>query len=171
MTTHKTQLAVPPKNRRIDGLKISVLGLGLILGVLATLPGCSPSPAGSTATTFTEVYNASFSVTCVNCHNPGHADYADTGLDFTNGDTAYNTMVNVLVSGPANPTTCGTVRRVNPGSAATSYLLGVLFSQDNTNNFAGVTNCRPPNAHIGYSNLSQAERTSIIAWINNGANR
>lgn len=143
----------------------------MALAAAATLvmSGCAKTAEESTATTFTEVYNASFSVTCVNCHTPGGS--SNTTLDFSSADTAYATLVGVAVSGPSSISTCGGVKRVAAGDATNSYLMGMLFTQDNRNNFGGSTNCQPPTNHRNFSNLSDAERTSIAAWINAGAAR
>ncbi|MBX3017566.1 MAG: hypothetical protein KF767_06745 [Bdellovibrionaceae bacterium] len=149
--------------------EILLLALGTGAALTLFLAGCAQQ-TDSNANSFTQVYNASFSVTCMNCH-AGAGSSSGTNLDFTSADAAYAGLINVAVQIPSNPSKCGGVRRVVPGDATNSYLLGVLFSEDNHNNFAGSNGCQPPTAHLSLVNLSAAERSSLQAWINAGAAR
>lgn len=148
-----------------------ILLLTLAAGAVATLfmAGCAQQ-TDSNANSFQQVYDASFSVTCMNCHS-GAGSSSGTNLDFTSADAAFAGLINVAVQIPSNPSKCGGVRRVVPGDATNSYLMGVLFSEDNRNNFAGSSGCQPPTTHLSLVNLSAAERSSIMAWINSGAAR
>lgn len=150
--------------------RFQVLGATLSMGAVGLLlmSGCGKQ-IESTSNSFQQVYDASFSTTCMNCHTPGGS--SGTTVDFTNADTAYNSLVSQNVQSPSNPSTCGGVKRVAPGDATNSYLMGVLFAQDNRNNFGGSTNCQPPTSHLSQVSLSDSERSNIQSWINSGAAR
>lgn len=148
------------------------LAAGVVLiGILFSLSGCSPATSEESAN-FTSIYNTVLSGTCVNCHFPGGSAWqSGVTLDLSNMDNAYNDLLNRAVQNVSNPSQCMNVRRVQPGSPTTSFLMGVLFSDYNRNNFANVSGCQPSVAHLSYVNLSSTEKGNLATWINNGANR
>ena len=147
--------------------EILLLALGTGAALTLFLAGCAQQ-TDSNANSFTQVYNASFAVSCQQCHAPGGSH---PFVDFSSADAAYSSLVGQNVSSPSNPSVCGGVKRVAPGDATNSYLLAVLFAQDNRANFGGSTNCQAPPSHHSVVNLTDAERSSIVSWINAGAAR
>ncbi len=143
---------------------------------IAALVGCGSSSSNTDTTaipqTFTGVYTNVFSTACVQCHT-GASGSADTSpysstLDFTNATNAYNTLVGtgvpVQVMGTAS-SGCHASDIVAPGNPSASYLAAVLFADYK----ASWTACSPYAAHLQDQNLSAAEETAIIGWIQAGA--
>lgn len=152
------------------GVRIFLVGASLAW-TLFSLSGCSPATSEESAN-FASIYNTVLSGTCLNCHFPGGSAWqAGVTLDLSNMDNAYNDLLNRAVQNVSNPSQCMNVRRVQPGSPTTSFLMGVLFSDYNRNNFANVSGCQPSVAHLSYVSLSSAEKGNLATWINNGANR
>lgn len=157
--------------------KISIFAvLAFATAALLFQVGCAPAKSDEgdpavTDSTFTGIYNASFSVTCVNCHSPGASAYVDgVNIDFSTKSNARSDLQSRTVASPASPNSCPQVRIVVANDVANSYLMGVLFSQYNKNNFGGVNGCQPPyNSHLNHVNLSAQERVNIAAWISAGA--
>lgn len=149
---------------------LALLGMGLVGGFLLT-SGCAQSTS-SNATTFTEIYNASFSTSCLTCHcGSCSADNLGVTLDFSNADTAYNQLVNTGVQMPSSPSSsCRNLKRVTANSPSTSYLMAILFSSYRTTGFGGQSDCVP--YPLQHDNLvSESEKSSIESWINAGAGR
>lgn len=138
--------------------------------VLFLAQGCQKldEPASGT---FSYVYQKTLSTACIECHVPSGAATQLYGvqLDFTLQATAYQTLTSSMVSGQSSVGACSSVRIVASGSPQTSFLAGVLFTDYFTTNFAGVAGCTPYSAHLNDQNLSDAEKASIISWIQNGA--
>jgi hypothetical protein len=136
----------------------------------ADFPVSTSGPQALDDGTFTNVYQNTLKTACIQCHVPGGAPTNDgVKLDFTDQNTAYQTLMGSNVSGQISVGSCGGIKIVNPGNPASSYLAGVLFSEYNTDNFAGVSTCKPYTAHLTDQNLSADEKTAIISWIQSGA--
>ncbi len=140
------------------------VSLAIFFAVAILLSRCGNK--GPASGTFGSVYTVTLKTACINCHQPGGAA---TALDFTTQATAYNTLFG-NVRGPIAVGTCGTVKIVVPSNPNTSYLPAALFADYRTagNQMKGVPACTPfiTNHNL---NLSDAEKTSMITWITNGA--
>lgn len=123
--------------------------------------------------TFTDVYTNTLSTDCVSCHNPTNGAATldnNTTIDFSSQSQAYTTLTAGVVAGMVKAPTCGGLQLVVASNPTNSYVLATMFSTYNTANFAGKNGCTPYNhANYGNFNLSAAEQTSIVNWIQNGA--
>lgn len=120
---------------------------------------------------FTPVYTI-LSSACIQCHQPGGSATANYGvsLDFTTQASAYSTLLAGNVSASTTSTICSGVKIVSAGSPSSSYLLGTVVSTYNVPNFAGKTGCTPSNHNNLYGiNLSSAQQTTLINWVQSGA--
>lgn len=147
----------------------------VVAGLILALWSCSEDtkPNSTDTTKFTSIYtNIIRFHNCHSCHAPGGSAYDTDGvqLNFSTEDLAHSTLTTKFVTGNTSVGTCGAVRIVNT-SPQTSFLAGVLFSEYNTANFAGVTGCTPYSVHLSDQNLSTSEKDAIVTWINNGAPR
>lgn len=140
-----------------------LVAVGFILVVIR----CSKS--STTPGTFTDVYTNSLS-TCTQCHVSTITAAQDgAALDFSTQTNAYNSLMNHVVSGSVAKGTCGSVELVVPSTPANSYLLAVLFTDYNTNFASHNSGCTPYAAHLQDQHLSSAEESSMVQWIQNGA--
>jgi hypothetical protein len=158
-----------------------VLQLAAVAALTVILSNCgskmSSQPTSQTALdstpgTFTNVYQIfTQSHNCNQCHVPGAPAYDQNGVkfDLTSQATAFSTLVNQAISGQSSTGICGGVLEVVPGSPQTSYLAAVLDQAYNTASFAGVSSCAPFNGHLQSENLSADEISSIVSWIQGGA--
>ncbi|MBF0362827.1 MAG: hypothetical protein HQK49_17545 [Oligoflexia bacterium] len=119
---------------------------------------------------FTTLYNGTFKPNCLSCHAPGNDVYDNSGvkLDFTTKELAYSTLTTKNSASPSNQY-CRDIPYASARDVNNSYLLAVLISTYNTTNYASKVNCVPYNVHLLDQNLSQTEKDSIVAWINEGA--
>ena len=142
----------------------------VVVALALALSGCGKKEESFTSGTFTAVYNQTIKgQNCNECHVPGgSAANVGVGLDFTSQATAYQTLVSEMVSG-AGSSGCSALKIVVAGSPSTSYLVPVLISSYATNGFGGQTGCQPINTHHSLVNLSTDEQSSLIAWIQGGA--
>jgi hypothetical protein len=108
---------------------------------------------------------------CIECHVPTGAATVNNGvqLDFSTQALAYQTLTAKKVTGSTSSGICPNVSIVTAGDPTKSYLAAVLFAKYNATNFAGVSGCSPYSVHLQDQNISDAEQTSIINWITNGA--
>lgn len=144
----------------------------LILGCLslALLVGCSGKQETATGESqFTAIYNKSFATSCTNCHNPSVAASTYSSLDMTNASAAHAGLLERVVR-PASPSTCPNDFRVTAGQPTKSYLLGLLFA-DQQASYAGTSGCVAPTSHAAQLSFSADEKTAIIQWIQSGAAR
>ena len=141
----------------------------VILAVLVGLYGCGHGDSSEpTPGTFTYIYSKTLRTACVECHVSGGAQNG-VNFDFSTQALAYQSFSGSTAQGSSSIGTCGGIKNVNPGSAATSYLLGVINAAYHTNNFAGVGGCTPYAGHLSDQHLTSAEQDSIVTWITNGA--
>jgi hypothetical protein len=140
-------------------------------GVVLALAKCGNSgSSGPASGTFTNVYVNTLNTACIQCHVPGGSAFAaGATIDFTTQTTAYQTLTTSFVSATDVKATCGAVKIVAANDPADSYLAGVLFKTYYKSSNFGVPGCSPYNAHLSDQNLSSAEQTSIITWIQTGA--
>ena len=89
-------------------------------------------------------------------------------LDFSNQANAYHDLTTYGVTGSDDVTNCGSARMVVANSPATSYFVAVLM-QSYEAGFVQATGCTPYTAHYQDQNISAAEQSSIVQWINAGA--
>ncbi len=152
-----------------------ILPSAVVIIVAGTvLLSCSKAPDGATSAltgTYDSLYTNVFNVStkCKNCHQPGGS--SGVTLDFTNASNGYYDLITRGLEIPSNPSQCATVKRVSAGFPANSYLMGVLFSDYNANNFAGVSGCQPNVAHLSQVSMSASEKQALIDWITAGAAR
>lgn len=158
-----------------QNIQIGILILAL-LGAGSLFVSCSNSVDSTTGTvtgTWSSLYANVFSdsTTCKDCHRGAGSSSGITNLDFSSSSTSYNQLVNVIVSNPSSPASCNTIRRVDPNQPTKSFLMGLLFSDYNTNNFGGQSGCQPATTHYSVHNviLSSTVKQAIIDWINAGA--
>jgi hypothetical protein len=146
--------------------------LPLIAAFLAVaLVRCGKTPTSTPASgTFGSVYSTFNSAGCAECHAPSVSASAAHGssLDLSSQSAAYSTLVGTKVTATDSTSTCGNVSLVVAGNPSQSYLAAVLFSSYNTANFV-ESGCTPYNAHLSDQHLTSDEQTSIISWIQNGA--
>lgn len=162
----------------MSNLKL-VLKLSAVVALTVILSNCgsslnstSKTALDSTAGTFTNVYQIfTQSHNCNQCHVPGAPAYDQNGvkIDLTSQATAYATLVNQAISGQSSTGICGGVLEVSPGSPQASYLAAVLDSAYSTAGFAGVGSCQPFNGHLESEALSADEISSLVSWIQGGA--
>jgi len=120
--------------------------------------------------TFSSIWEHRLSKSCANCHQPGaQADQANVHIDFRDKLAAYNGLLASYVKGLTGSTTCNSVKLVTGGFPEQSYLVGILVSAYNKNNFAGQIGCQPINDHIEGQYASPAEQEAILNWILSGA--
>lgn len=160
------------KRERIRRFLFSACAL-VSLGSLA-LSGCAKKEDEFQEGTFSSVYHNTLKGTCISCHVPGGAAYDISGvpLDFSSKETAYQTLLSKDVSGQSSSASpCGGkgIRIVNPNHPSDSYLVGVLIADYAINNFAGVSGCLPYAGHLYDTHLSTSEKSSLIKWIQGGA--
>ncbi|MCC7404443.1 MAG: hypothetical protein IT288_08600 [Bdellovibrionales bacterium] len=149
----------------------------VVAGLILALWSCSEDtkPNSTDTTKFTSIYtNIIRFHNCHSCHAPGGQVFDNptdpVELNFSTEDLAYSTLTSKNVAGPTSKGTCTGIKIVNT-TPQTSFLAGVLFSEYNTANFAGVTGCTPYSVHLSDQNLSSSEKSAIVTWINNGAPR
>jgi len=146
----------------------------LVLSLMLTRCGSnnSNSTTSNAAITpsFASIYTNVLSQACIQCHVPGTSVYINNNvhLDFTSASTAYSSLTGLTSSGVSS-SSCNGIKYVTPGSPSSSYLAAVLFADYNTSGFAGDSGCTPYATHLSDQNISSAEETAIIAWINAGA--
>lgn len=147
----------------------SMIKLSLVSAVLLSAFACSEKKddASANGNGFTAIYNASFSVSCKNCHYAG-APAANSNLDMSNATVAYDGLL-ARVTSPGSLSTCTNQFRVSPGQPSKSYLLGMISGTYTTTNFNGEAGCGHPPTHKDGVNLTAAEVTSIVQWIQSGA--
>ncbi len=137
---------------------------------MLAVTGCSQLQSDST---FTAIYKNTIegSAECISCHSPTGSATALDGvqLDFSTQSQAYLTLTSKKVNGATARGTCGSVSIVSSGSPESSYLMGILFSDYGTNDFAGVSGCLPVTTHYSILNLTSSEKTAISQWISEGA--
>ena len=139
-------------------------------GMVVVLANCGKETAPTTTTgTFGGIYTNTFSKACVECHVPTGPATVSNGAQFdvTTQATAYATLHGATVAGLTTKGICPSVNLVVASSAATSYLVGTLFSDYAKSGFGGVTGCTPYNGHS--VSLSTSEKDAIISWIQAGA--
>ena len=160
--------SLPSLTTARTSLLVLTLALPFFLTDCGKIPGLDGTPASGT---FGSVYRTITTANCTQCHVPGGAATTDSGvqLDFTSQATAYSTLTSLNVTATSSKNICNGVKIVKSGEPAKSYFAAVLISTYNTSNFAGVTGCTPYNVHLENQNLSEAEKTSIVSWIQNGA--
>lgn len=138
--------------------------------VLLLAFGCSaPKDTASSDSQFSAIYTKSFSVTCVNCHNPSVAASTYTNLDMSTSGSAYTGLMERVVR-PAASSTCPNDFRVSPGQTTKSYLLGLLFA-DHQSTYAGTPGCTAPTSHAAGLSFTADEKSAIVNWIQAGAAR
>ena len=150
---------------RFRGLKSS-----LILTLTAFLFfSCSKTDDKTTSTdaTFSSIYTKILSVNCVTCHTTGGGSSGVSDLDFSSQTNAYNDLMGTV----KKQSTCTSLRRVEPSTPSRSYVLALLIDDYNKDNFAGVTNCKPPVEHITNTRLNSTDKLAIIDWISAGASK
>lgn len=107
---------------------------------------------------------------CKSCHRAGGSAGVNLELNSTI-DVAYNDLLSRSLENRSSPSTCQTVRRVQPGDPKKSYLMGTLFRDYNTTNFAGVAGCQPSFTPDHQDKLNDEEKRALATWIQNGAKR
>lgn len=149
---------------------ISVI-LVIVAALTLTRCGTQDPTTSLTPGTFASVYSILKSHNCTECHIPTGAATIDSGvkLDFTSQTSAFTTLTTSTVSGSSGINSCTGVKIVVPNSPSTSYLAAVLFSKYSISDFGGKSGCIPDNSHLTQNNLSTADQSSIIDWIQNGA--
>ncbi len=147
---------------------LNFIGGLTLVSILYT--SCGERGTDSVEPTFSSLYANYFSSACVQCHSPGTDAYDDGVLfDFTTQESAYDSLLSRTVTSPSNPGLCLGVKIVDAGNAKNSYLTGVLLGSYNTNNFAGVSGCRPDQGHINRNDFPSSAQSALLNWINEGA--
>jgi hypothetical protein len=118
--------------------------LGCSDNIVSECEVCTDEPR-ATKTTFADIQQNVFDVSCTGCHN---GDTASGGLDLSK-DVAFENLVNAESNGSI-------LKRVEPFNSSGSYLVKVLEADD--------APLMPPGGR-----LSQAKIDSIKAWIDRGA--
>ena len=179
MTTgySSTELFLPSSVSAQRSLKFrasALLQLCLPLVAAGLLSACGSQSADSPSLppTFTNVYANSFAG-CNSCHSPGQASYDVSGvhLDFTTQATAYSTLRSWRTGSAASGADCNGIVTVSPGSPQASYVEAMVDPTYRKSPFPGGSGagCTPYD-HSGFVNLSQASKSLLSAWIQNGAN-
>ncbi|MBF0314051.1 MAG: hypothetical protein HQK50_03305 [Oligoflexia bacterium] len=152
--------------------KLSLVLLFVSMATLfLTLSGCGekgPNTAGSSR--FTGLYENTIKPNCASCHVPSGEVYREGKvlLDFSTKSSAYNTLTSKLSVSPSAQY-CEGIAYVTAGDPNSSYLAAILIESYSSVNFAGKVNCVPYNIHLMDQQLSEEEKSNIIAWINEGA--
>jgi hypothetical protein len=134
------------------------------------LSGCGKESTTPAAGTFGNVYTVTLRTACANCHAPGGLPTTQgCTLDFSSQAQAYSTLTGGTVAGSGEPTACLGLKYVVAGDPSSSYLVGVLNSTYHVNNFAGHSGCLPYATHLQDQNLTADEQSSIVSWIQGGA--
>jgi hypothetical protein len=148
------------------------LPLFVALGVLAVvLSRCGQNYPSAPAGSFRDVYDIVKKSNCNECHVPTGAAWKEDGvrLDFGTAKDAYSTLTKNIVTGKSSKTICKDVKIVTPGKVDKSYFLAVLDETVYREDFAGKKGCSPYATHLTDTNLSDAQKSSIRKWIENGA--
>lgn len=150
-------------------VKTQKLGFLLLVGVLFLITGCSETKKtdDSLQPTFTSIYSKLF-ISCKNCHAGVGSSSAVDDLDFSTLNQAYSDLFN-LVKNPSNPSQCAGLYRVVRNDPSKSFLLGLILNTYNVNDFGGVVGCKPSVDHLSSLNYTEAEKSTLIQWIQQGA--
>ena len=140
----------------------------LALTVLV-LARCGLEQAQAPSGTFRSVFQAFESNNCAECHAPTAAAYAVDGvqMDLSAQAAAYSDLTTKNSFSPSTGD-CAGIKLVTGGDLSKSYFAAVLLADVATDNFAG-TSCTPCSEHHTSQNLTDAQKTSIRTWIENGA--
>ena len=122
------------------------------------------------APSFSSIYAQTLSTACIECHQPGASASADYGveLDFSSQAAAFSSLQGTVASATSRGQ-CGGVKIVRAGNPASSYLLAEIDQSFSSPDFGGVAGCVPAAVHYSTINLSQAQRSDIVSWIQAGA--
>ncbi len=137
------------------------------------LSGCATEEDTDTSlrTTFSSLWESSFSGCGINCHSSDAADGTENGPDMSNKDKFYSNLVNKsAVNFPVwlKNGNCDGVNFITPGNAAGSSLPASLI-ESSSDALAASENCTTSlNIHV----VNQAtinNEDGLIEWINAGA--
>lgn len=138
--------------------------------LLALMVSACQKQEDSIEPNFTSIWEKKLSTSCANCHQPGGNAYlANVLVDFRDKNATYNWLLSAQVQGMTGSSDCWSVRIITPGSPEQSYLIGILSSSYNKNNFAGKNGCQPITDHIESQYASSKEQEAILNWIQNGS--
>ncbi|MBF0206679.1 MAG: hypothetical protein HQK53_07295 [Oligoflexia bacterium] len=156
-------------------MRLNLLSLLTMLAALALLllAGCGEKKGEETR--FTTLYNGTFKTNCAQCHYPNSPHNNDYNLqvDFSTIDNAYSSLTTLksVDASQGSEAKCAGINLVVAANPSSSFLLTRIDDAYCTPNYANKVGCTPTKHSEGKTAISAAEKASIIAWINEGAQK